>query len=74
MASDEIEFRRQALDEIHWGNQFFHFMITDEGQVYEDVGGGEIRGGFDYESGWWNENHPGVTAGGDVTSDTCQFF
>lgn len=43
-------------------------MITDEGRVYEDVGGGQNRVG-EYGATWWNENHPGVTAAGDLESD-----
>jgi hypothetical protein len=38
-------FRQPALDEIAWGNRYFHSMITDAGQVYEDVAGGPLRQG-----------------------------
>ncbi len=61
-------FKEQALAEMAWGSRYFHHMITDEGRVYEDVGAGINRAGDDPES-WWNENHPGVTAAGDVTFD-----
>ncbi len=49
------------LDEIAWGNRFFHGMITNEGQVFEDVAGGSSPpgAGFAYERHWWFENHPG---------------
>jgi hypothetical protein len=49
------------LDEVSWGNSFFHRMINSDGQVYEDVaGGGSPPGsGFTYENNWWFENHPG---------------
>ncbi len=49
------------LDEIAWGNIFFHRMINSEGQVYEDVAGGSSPpgSGFRYEDNWWFENHPG---------------
>jgi hypothetical protein len=49
------------LDEVSWGNAFFHRMINLDGQVYEDVGGGSApRGsGFTYDANWWFENHPG---------------
>jgi Glycosyl hydrolase family 9 len=52
------------LDEIAWGNTFFHRMINDAGQVYEDVAGGSAPAGtaFTYESDWWFENHPGCFA------------
>ena len=54
-------FRAKVLEEIAWGNILFHRMITDEGQVYEDVGGGAAPAGsnFNYEDHWWFENHPG---------------
>jgi len=57
-------FREAALAEMRWGNAYFHHMISDAGQVYEDVGGGVHRGAGDLAD-WWNENHPGVTAAGD---------
>jgi hypothetical protein len=49
------------LDEVSWGNTFFHRMIDSRGQVYEDVAGGRSPAGsaFTYESDWWFENHPG---------------
>lgn len=49
------------IEEIAWGNRFFHGMITQEGQVYEDVGGGSASPGtsFTYDEHWWFENHPG---------------
>ena len=49
------------LDEIAWGNSFFHRMINAEGQVYEDVAGGSSPpgSGFSYADNWWFENHPG---------------
>ncbi|RLD98265.1 MAG: hypothetical protein DRJ13_11175, partial [Bacteroidetes bacterium] len=49
-------FREKALEEMEWGNRYFHHMITDEGRVYEDVGGGANRT-INYEDAWWNENH-----------------
>ena len=54
-------FRAKVLEEIAWGNILFHRMITDQGQVYEDVGGGAAPAGsnFNYEDHWWFENHPG---------------
>lgn len=57
------DFRATALDELRWGNRYFHNMVTAEGQVYEDVGGGDLREGFNYEQHWWIENHPGCIAG-----------
>lgn len=49
------------LDEVSWGNFFFHRMIDPRGQVYEDVAGGSSPPGsaFTYEWDWWFENHPG---------------
>ncbi|MBQ0736341.1 glycoside hydrolase family 9 protein [Aquimarina celericrescens] len=61
-------FKQKAIEEMNWGNQYYHHMINDHGQVYEDVGGGINRAG-DYDSSWWNENHPGVTAAGDTDFD-----
>lgn len=52
------------LDELSWGNAYFHRMIDPLGQVYEDVAGGRSPegSGFTYESNWWFENHPGCYA------------
>ncbi len=49
------------LDEVSWGNAYFHRMIDPSGQVYEDVAGGSSPAGsaFTYEKDWWFENHPG---------------
>jgi hypothetical protein len=49
------------LDEVSWGNTYFHRMIDLRGQVYEDVAGGSTRAGsgLTYEKDWWFENHPG---------------
>lgn len=49
------------LEELRWGNRFFHRMIAASGQVYEDVAGGHAPAGSDlsYEQNWWFENHPG---------------
>ena len=49
------------LEELRWGNRFFHRMITASGQVYEDVAGGRApaESGLTYENHWWFENHPG---------------
>jgi hypothetical protein len=50
-----------VLEELRWGNRFFHRMIAESGQVYEDVAGGRPPSGTDlsYERDWWFENHPG---------------
>jgi len=52
------------LDEVSWGNAYFHRMIDSRGQVYEDVAGGcsPEGSGFTYDSNWWFENHPGCYA------------
>ncbi len=52
------------LEEIAWGNRFFHRMISSEGQVYEDLGGGQAPRASDltYERDWWFENHSGCYA------------
>jgi hypothetical protein len=49
------------LEELRWGNRFFHRMVAPSGQVYEDVAGGRAPAGSDltYEKHWWFENHPG---------------
>ena len=49
------------LQEMSWGNIFFHRMIDARGQVYEDVAGGAAPPGssFTREKDWWFENHPG---------------
>ncbi len=53
-----------VLEEVSWGNTFFHRMINSHGQVYEDVAGGSAPAGtaFSYESDWWFDNHPGCFA------------
>jgi hypothetical protein len=50
-----------VLQELRWGNRYFHRMIAASGQVYEDVAGGSAPSGMDlsYERDWWFENHPG---------------
>jgi hypothetical protein len=57
-------FRAAAVEEIRWGNRLFHQMITEEGQVYEDVAGGSAPPELKrvYEEHWWFENHPGCYA------------
>jgi hypothetical protein len=49
------------LEELRWGNRFFHRMLAVSGQVYEDVAGGRAPAGrqLSYEHDWWFENHPG---------------
>lgn len=49
------------LDELRWGNRFFHSMVAASGQVYEDVAGGRppANSHLTYERDWWFENHPG---------------
>lgn len=49
------------LDEVAWGNSFFHCMINSQGQVYEDLAGGSAPEGssLTHEKDWWFENHPG---------------
>jgi hypothetical protein len=59
-------FKKMAADELRWGNYFFQEMISNEGMVYEDLAGGEMRFGFNYEDHWWIENHPGCIAGGGI--------
>jgi len=56
-----VAFKTRAMEEMEWGNLYFHQMITAEGQVYEDVAGGSAPEGSDlnYASDWWFENHPG---------------
>lgn len=64
--------RAAALDEIRWGNRFFHAMIAPDGQVWEDVGGGTFKAGLDQVKDWWYENHPGCNcdnAGGVYTDN-----
>ena len=53
--------RDAVLEELRWGNRFFHRMIAASGQVYEDVAGGRAPAGsgLSYERDWWFENHPG---------------
>lgn len=52
-------FRTQIIDELEWGNRWLHGMISPEGQVWEDIGGGRLAKNFDYEKDWWVENHAG---------------
>ena len=58
-----------VVDEIAWGNAFFHRMLAPTGQVYEDVAGGQAPAGSDlrYDRDWWFENHPGCF--GDATDN-----
>lgn len=66
-----LPFEKQALDEIRWGNRYFHNMIDREGKVYEDVGGGAFKAGLDIDKDWWFENHPGCNCdnSGNITTD-----
>jgi hypothetical protein len=52
------------LEEVSWGNTYFHRMMNSHGQVYEDVAGGSAPPGstFSYDKDWWFENHPGCFA------------
>jgi hypothetical protein len=52
---------QSLLDEISWGNRFFHAMVSTDGQVFEDVAGGRAPVGstLSHEQHWWLENHPG---------------
>jgi hypothetical protein len=64
--------RQAAVDEILWGNRYFHAMIAPNGQVWEDLAGGEFKAGLDIEKDWWYENHPGCNcdnAGGRYTDN-----
>jgi len=54
--------RSDAIDEIRWGNRFFHAMMAPDGQMWEDVAGGTFKAGLDFEKDWWYENHPGCNA------------
>lgn len=59
------DFEKEALiDEVLWGNSYFHRMINSDGQVYEDIAGGSAPASstFSYEHDWWFENHPGCFA------------
>ena len=49
------------IDEIAWGNRFFHGMMSPQGQVFEDVAGGRAPANspLTYQQDWWFENHPG---------------
>lgn len=54
--------RPAALDEIRWGNRYFHAMMAPDGQMWEDLAGGTFKAGLDLEKDWWYENHPGCNA------------
>jgi hypothetical protein len=62
-------FKKQALEEIAWGNKFLQAMISPEGMVYEDLGAGPLRHGMKYEESWWCENHAGCIAAGSDRTD-----
>jgi len=64
-------FEEQAMDEIRWGNSFFHAMIDKDGKVFEDVGGGRFKDGLDPAKDWWFENHPGCNCdnSGNINTD-----
>jgi hypothetical protein len=38
--------QKAVIEEMQSGNRYFHKMISEEGQVYEDIGGGDLRPGF----------------------------
>ncbi len=63
--SNITDFSEKAREEIKWGNKFFHAMMNSNGQLYEDIGGGAIKEGLEYEKDWWFENHPGCNATSD---------
>ena len=54
--------RAAAIEEIRWGNKFFHGMMAPDGQIWEDLAGGTFKAGLDLEKDWWYENHPGCNA------------
>jgi hypothetical protein len=54
--------RTSAIDEIRWGNRFFHSMMAPDGQLWEDLAGGTFKAGLDMATDWWYENHPGCNA------------
>lgn len=56
---EDAPHHNAILNEIEWGNKFFHGMITDEGQVFHDLAGGDLPTGFTYEKHWWFENFSG---------------
>lgn len=56
--------RAAALEEIRWGNRFFHGMMAPDGQLWEDLAGGTFKEGLDIKKDWWYENHPGCNADG----------
>ena len=54
--------RLSAIEEIRWGNRFFHAMMAPDGQLWEDLAGGTFKAGLDMDQDWWFENHPGCNA------------
>jgi Glycosyl hydrolase family 9 len=54
--------RASAIEEIRWGNRYFHAMMAPDGQLWEDLAGGTFKAGLDFERDWWFENHPGCNA------------
>jgi hypothetical protein len=54
--------RSAAIDEIRWGNRFFHAMVAPDGQCWEDIAGGTFKAGLNMDEHWWFENHPGCNA------------
>ena len=54
--------RASAIEEIRWGNRYFHAMMAPDGQLWEDLAGGTFKAGLDMEKDWWFENHPGCNA------------
>ncbi len=54
--------RTTAIDEIRWGNRYFHAMMAPDGQLWEDLAGGTFKEGLDFGKDWWYENHPGCNA------------
>ena len=63
------DFSDAAVEEIDWGNRYFHAMVSPEGQVYENVGGGALPEGYTVDT-WWFDNHSGTAADGSGNAPT----
>lgn len=69
LRTGDPQLAEPAADEIAWGNDFFHRMISPQGQVYENVGGGAVPEGYSLED-WWFDNHSGCVADGSGNAPT----
>ncbi len=62
-------FAADAHDELDWGCEYFQQIISEAGQVVENIGGGSVPSGVTIDD-WWFDNHSGTTADGSGSNAT----